>query len=578
MNKKDFISQIKASSKAEICDLVINNITIVDVFQNSSFINNVAIKNGVIVGFGDYNGTVEIDGTGKFICPGLIDAHAHIESSLVTPREYYKAALLHGITSIVIDPHEIANVLGDKGIKLIMDLSKATPFDYYFMLPSCVPATSFETSGAILGSDDLHQLYNESNVLGLAEVMNFPEVINCSDDMINKLWDAKSNGLIIDGHCAGFTNDMLNVYSTANIVTDHESHLAEEVIERLRRGMYVHIREGSVAKNLKELIKAASISNSRRICFCTDDKHIDDLIENGSIDNSIKMAISYGLAPETAIQMCTLNPSECYNLKYKGAIAPGYVADFLILDDLSNFKINSVYKNGTLVVQENTLVCDASATQYDFPKLNNINTPKITFQDLEIDIEGKTKLNVIKINPNKLESNHVKVDISTLKDTKSFQSDVNLDLLKIAVIERHKNTGNIGLGVIKGLNLKYGAIATTVAHDSHNLITCGTSDEDILFAVEELKKINGGIIVVKDKKVLASIQLEIAGLITSRTSQEVVDDLAKLHLAIKQVAPDINFNPFLTLSFLSLPVIPELKITDKGLFDVSKFEFIDNAY
>jgi adenine deaminase len=578
MNKKDFISQIKASSKAEICDLVINNITIVDVFQNSSFIDNVAIKNGVIVGFGNYNGTVEIDGTGKFICPSLIDAHAHIESSLVTPKEYYKAALLHGITSIVIDPHEIANVLGDKGIKLIMDLAKDTPFDFYFMLPSCVPATSFETSGAVLGSADLHPLYKEPNVLGLAEVMNFPEVINCSDDMINKLWDAKSNGFIIDGHCAGFTNDMLNVYSTANIVADHESHLAEEVIQRLRRGMYVHIREGSVAKNLKELIKAASISNSRRICFCTDDKHIDDLIKNGSIDSSIKMAISYGLSPETAIQMCTLNPSECYNLKYKGAIAPGYIADFLILDNLSNFKINSVYKNGTLVVEENRVVYNTSDTQYEFPKLNNINTRKITCKDLEIDIDGKSILNVIEINPNKLESNHIKVDISTLNNAKVFQSDTSLDLLKIAVIERHKNTGNIGLGVIKGLNLKFGAIATTVAHDSHNLITCGTSDEEILFAVEELKKINGGIIVVKDKKVLASIQLEIAGLITSRKSQEVVDDLEKLHLAIKEVAPDINFNPFLTLSFLSLPVIPELKITHKGLFDVSKFKFIDNAY
>jgi adenine deaminase 2 len=267
MNKKNFISQIKASSKVEICDLVINNITIVDVFQNNSFIDNVAIKNGVIVGFGNYSGLVEIDGTGKYICPGLIDAHAHIESSLVTPKEYYKAALLHGITSIVIDPHEIANVLGDKGIKLIMDLAKDTPFDYYFMLPSCVPATYFETSGAILESSDLHPLYNEPNVLGLAEVMNYPEVINCSDDMINKLWDAKSRGLVIDGHCAGFTNDMLNVYSTANISTDHESHLAQEVIEKLRRGMYVHLREGSVAKNLKELIKSASISNSRRICF-----------------------------------------------------------------------------------------------------------------------------------------------------------------------------------------------------------------------------------------------------------------------------------------------------------------------
>ena len=578
MNKNDFISQIKASSKAEVCDLVINNITVIDVFQNSSFIDNVAIKNGVIVGFGDYKGIIEIDGSGKFICPGLIDAHAHIESSLVTPREYYKAALLHGITSIVIDPHEIANVLGIDGIKLFMDLSKNVPFDYYFMLPSCVPATDFETSGAILKSKDLSQLYNQENVLGLAEVMNFPEVINCSDDMINKIWDAKTNNLIIDGHCAGFSNDMLNVYSTANITTDHEAHLAEGVIERIRRGMYVHIREGSVAKNLKDLIKATTISNSRRICFCTDDKHIDDLIKNGSIDNSIKMAVEYGLSPETAIQMCTLNPSECYKLKNKGAIAPGYIADFIILDDLINFKINSVYKNGKLVVKDNELVCTISNKPYIFSKMNNLNVKEINYKDLEINIKNRTKLNVIEINPNKLESNHLKINISTLQNTTKFEPDTDLDLLKIAVIERHKNTGNIGLGVIKGLNLKYGAIATTIAHDSHNLITSGTSDEDILFAIEELRKINGGIIVVKDKKVLASIQLEIGGLITSRKSSEVVSDLEKLHLAIKEVAPNIDFNPFLTLSFLSLPVIPDLKITDKGLFDVTKFEFIDNAY
>ena len=578
MNKKDFISQIRASSKAQLSDLVIKNITIVDVFQNSSFIDNVAIKDGVIVGFGNYSGEVEIDGTGKYICPGLIDAHAHIESSLVTPKEYYKAALLHGITSIVIDPHEIANVLGDKGIELIMDLSKNTPFDFYFMLPSCVPATSFETSGAVLESKDLYPFYKKDNVLGLAEVMNYPAVINCEEAMLNKLWDAKSKGYIIDGHCAGFTDDMLNVYATANITTDHESCQANEVISRLRRGMYVHMREGTVAKNLKELIKVASIANSRRLCFCTDDKHIDDLIVNGSIDSSVKMAISYGLAPETAIQMCTLNPSECYNLKNKGAIAPGFVADFLILNNLENFEIDSVYKNGNLVVKDNILLFENKAEIFNYNIKNSMNFKTLTTKDLEIPLENKSILNVIGINPNKLESNHIKISISSLKDSQVFKSDTDLDLLKVAVIERHHNTGNIGLGVLKGLSLKSGAIATTVAHDSHNLITCGTTDSDILFAIEELRKLNGGTIVVKDGKVLASIQLEIAGLITGRESSFVVKELDKLNKSISYVAPAIDFNPFLTLSFLSLPVIPDLKITDKGLFDVTKFEFIATAY
>lgn len=577
MNKENFISQIKAASKAEVCDLVIKNITIIDVFQNSSFKDNVAIKNGVIVGFGDYEGAVEINGTNKYICPGLIDAHTHIESSLVTPKEYSKAALLHGITSAIVDPHEIANVLGTKGIKLMMDLSKDIPFDFYFMLPSCVPATSFETSGAVLEREDLLPFYKEKNVLGLAEVMNFPAVLNCDENMINKLWDAKSTGHIIDGHCAGFTNDMLNTYAAANILTDHESITADEVVERLRRGMYVHMREGSVAKNLKELIKAASIYNSRRICLCTDDKHIDDLIINGSIDTSIRMVISSGLLPETAIQMCTLNPSESYNLKNKGAIAPGYIADFIILEDLENFKIDSVYKNGNLVVYKNRLLYESYNDDFVYPSITNVNIRNLTKKDLEINLKNKKTLNVIEINPNKLESNHLKIDINTLKNTNYFESDTNLDLLKIAVIERHNNTGNMGLGIIKGLNLKDGAIATTVAHDSHNLIICGTNDEDMLIAAEEIKKLNGGTLIVKDGEVLASIQLEIGGLITGRKSADVVKDLKNLHCSIKDIAPDINFNPFLTLSFLSLPVIPVLKITDKGLFDVSKFDFIDIA-
>lgn len=578
MNRKDFVSQIRASSRTQLSDLVIKNITIIDVFQNSSFIDDVAIKDGVIVGFGDYSGEIEIDGTGKYICPGLIDAHAHIESSLVTPREYYKAALLHGITSIVIDPHEIANVLGEKGIELIMELSKDIPFDFYFMLPSCVPATSFETSGAILESKDLYPFYKKDKVLGLAEVMNYPAVINCEETMIDKLWDAKSNGYIIDGHCAGFTDDMLNVYATANIITDHESCKANEVISRLRRGMYVHMREGTVAKNLKELIKVASISNSRRLCFCTDDKHIDDLIVNGSIDFSVKTAISYGLAPETAIQMCTLNPSECYNLKNKGAIAPGFVADFLILNNLENFEIDSVYKNGNLVVKDNNLIFKSNDdVSFNYNIKNSMNFKVLTTKDLEISLKNKSVLNVIGINPNKLESNHIKISINDLKEKKVFQSDTDLDLLKVVVIERHHNTGNIGLGVLKGLNLKSGAIATTIAHDSHNLISCGTNDSDILFAIEELRKLNGGTIVVNDGKVLASIQLEIAGLITGRETSFVLKDLDKLNNTISYVAPNIDFNPFLTLSFLSLPVIPSLKITDKGLFDVTKFDFINIA-
>ena len=576
MNKKIFIDNIKAANKEIPCDLVVKNISVVDVFQCSSFICDVAIKNGFIVGLGDYSGDIEIDGTGKFICPGLIDSHAHIESSMLTPNEYYKTALLHGVTSLIADPHEIANILGQAGIKFMIDSAQNIPFDFYFMLPSCVPSTPFENSGAVLNSSDLKDFYSNSKVLGLAEVMAYPSVSNCNDDMINKLYDAISNNSIIDGHGAGLNTHSVNVYSTANIKTDHECATYEQLVDRVRRGIYVLMREGTVAKNLNDLIKGASIFNSRRLCLCTDDKHIDDLAENGSIDTSIKMCIEGGLAPEIAIQMATLNAAECYNLKNKGAIAPSYIADFIILDNLEEFKINSVYKNGKLVVSNNILITDIEDSNLCPNLSNSINLPTLTKDILKIDVKNKSTLNVIELIPNKLESNHLRLDISKLNFNDEFvSSTTNDNLLKIAVIERHKNTGNVGLGVLKGLNIKSGAIATTIAHDSHNLIVCGTNDSDMLFAIQELKNINGGIIIVKDGKVLASVSLEIGGIITARKSNDVISDLNKLHDALKIIAPDINFNPFLTLSFLSLPVIPDIKITDKGLFDVKNFNFID---
>lgn len=574
MNKFNFIEQIKGANKSIPCDLVIKNISIIDVFGQETFISDVGIKNGYIVGIGNYHGNEIIDGTGKYICPGLIDAHAHIESSLTTPAEYCKAALLHGVTSLIADPHEIANVLGLDGIKLMLKLSEGLPFNFFFMLPSCVPATSFENSGAILTSKDLSELYSNARVLGLAEVMDFPSVVNCEEDMINKICDAKNLNLRIDGHGAGLNMEALNAYCTANIRTDHECHLKEEVTDRIRRGMYVLIREGTVAKNLKELIKVASIKNSRRLCFCTDDRHIDDLILNGSIDSSIRYAIKSGLNPETAIQMASLNSAECYKLNDLGAIAPGYKADFIILNNLENFQIQSVYKDGQLVVDNGILVENNIPT----PKIettNSLNIKDLSKDKLDITLYNKSIINVIKVIPNKLETIHLREPISS--PSNKFIADVEKDLLKVAVIERHKGTGNIGLGVINGMELKSGAIATTIAHDSHNLIVVGTNDSDMLFAIEKLKEIGGGIIVVEDGKILSSINLEIGGLITNRSIDSIMNDLEELHNSIKKIAPTINFNPFLTLSFLSLPVIPDIKITDKGIFDVKKFDFIDIA-
>ena len=567
--------RIKCASNQQKASFVIKNITVIDVFQNDRFIADVAIEGGYIIGIGSYEGIDEIDGTNKYICPGLIDAHAHIESSLVSPKEYYKEALKHGITSMIIDPHEIANVLGIKGIELMLNLSKNIPFDMYVMLPSCVPATTFENSGATLLAADLNPLYCYEKVIGLAEVMNFPAVLNGDDDMLQKLVDATTKGYRIDGHGASFDLNQLNAYITAGILTDHECHTAEEVIERLRRGMYVLMREGSVAKNLKDLIQVASISNSRRICFCTDDKHIDDLIREGSIDQAIKISVNSGLKIETAIQMSTLNTAECYQLKNKGAIAPGFIADFIILDELETFKINSVYKNGKCVVRQGQLQLDEDRETERFIFENTVHLPEnLSEKSFEIQASNCQKLNVIEIIPNKLETIHRQYELKALNMTNDVRSCIEEDLLKVAVIERHHLTGNIGLGMLKGLKLQKGAIATTISHDSHNLIVCGTNDADMLEAAKQLKNIGGGIVVVNEGKVLAQIALEIAGLITARPAHEVVSELSLLHEALEQLSPNLGFNPFLTLSFLTLPVIPSIKLTDKGLFDVTIFDFI----
>ncbi|WP_160687800.1 adenine deaminase [Clostridium sp. C2-6-12] len=586
MDKKKLINHVKASNKTIDCDLVIRNITIIDVFNKSSFVDSIGIKDGYIVGIGDYDGTEIIDGTNKYICPGLIDSHCHIESSLVTPAEYYKAALLNGVTSAIADPHEIANVMGTDGIELMLNSSKGLPFDTYFMLPSCVPGTSFENSGATLLAKDLYDFYKNDKILGLAEVMDFPAVSNCEDNMINKLYDAIKSNKVIDGHGAGLTPMMTNVYRAANILTDHECNNADEALEKVKRGMYVLIREGSVAKNLKELLPAVTEENSSRFCFCTDDKHIDDMINTGSINSSIVYAFNNGLKPETAIQMATINPATLYKINNKGAIAPGYIADFILLDNLEDFNIFRVYKEGILVVENGILVNSnddlVNVSNLKSSAVNTINLPALNEDSFKIHISNKisSKLNVIEIIPNKLESVHLKVnvsDIDTLISGKDeyFKCSPKDDLIKISVVERHKATGNIGLGILKGLGIKEGAIGTTIAHDSHNLILAGTNDKDMLFAAKELEKFHGGIIVVKDETVLAHIQLEIGGLMTHRKYTEIQGDLEKLHSAVKIIAPQIDFNPFLTLSFLSLPVIPEIKITDKGLFDVVNFKFID---
>ncbi|MBD8068008.1 adenine deaminase [Bacillus sp. PS06] len=567
--------RIDASSKREKADVVIKNGRIIDVFTSDIIQADVAITNGVIVGIGDYDGKEIIDAKNHYICPSFIDSHVHIESSMVSPQEFAKVVLPHGVTTIIADPHEIANVSGIKGIQYMLDSSDQLPLNVFMMLPSCVPATPYENAGAILNASDLSPLYDHPRVLGLGEVMDYPSVASASEDMLYKIHDAHSKGKKIDGHAAGLGSDAINIYTAVGIKTDHESVTAQEAVDRIRRGMYLIIRQGSVAKDLPNLIGVVTNRNSRRCLFGTDDKHIDDLIHEGSIDHHVRLAIQYGVDPIIAIQMASLNAAECYGLTEKGAIAPGYDADFLIIKDLQRMEIDQVYSRGKLVAKEGRYLVNHKTTLADIPSslINSVHIHDINKSDLSINITTKQKANIIEIIPNSLVTNHLIEEVTSNQG--QFVPSIEKDQLKLVVIERHSTKNNIGLGIVKGLRIKKGAIATTIAHDSHNLIAAGTNDEDLIFASEEMIKMGGGLLVVENQQVLASLPLTISGLLSEHRFEIVNEQLNVINHALNEIGASAEFHPFLTLSFLALPVIPKLKMTDLGLFDVTKFKHIE---
>ncbi|HWO97165.1 MAG TPA: adenine deaminase [Bacillus sp. (in: firmicutes)] len=572
MNKTKLCNQIAAAGKKIPADIVIKNGKIIDVFNLDIIEGDVAISGGVITGIGNYEGHVTIDAQGRYISPAFIDSHVHIESSMVTPREFSKLVVPHGVTTVITDPHEIANVAGGKGIQFMLDDSANLPLDVMVMLPSSVPATPFENAGAVLHAEDLKPFYNHPRVLGLAEVMDFPSVRDCSPDMVNKLADAAAGEALIDGHAAGLDETGINIYRTAGISTDHECTNAAEALERLRRGMYLLIREGSVAKDLKALISVVNERNSRRCLFCTDDKHLDDLLVEGSVDHNVRLAIQEGLNPLLAIQMASLNAAECYQLKGKGAIAPGYKADFLLLDNLEAVDIYQVYKDGKLAAQQGVCIESGSFHETKADALtDSVHIPALTHEHFSITITNPVA-HVIGIIPNSLVTKHL-IEAVNIQNGQ-FVPSIEKDQLKLAVIERHHKTGNIGLGIVKGFELTSGAIATTIAHDSHNIVVVGTNDADMLYAVEALRRLQGGIAIVQNQQTIASLSLPIGGLMTNQPFDQVNESLHQLDTALKQIGASQAFNPLLTLSFLSLPVIPELKLTDKGLFDVKTFEHI----
>lgn len=559
---------IAAAGKQVLSDIVIKNGKIVDVFNGEVIEQDVAVHQGMIVGVGKYEGKVIIDAKGQYICPGFIDAHVHIESSLVSPTQFAQVVLPHGVTTIVTDPHEIANVSGAKGIQYMIDNSEGIPLDVFFMLPSSVPATSFENNGATLTADDLRPFLKDTRVLGLAEVMDFPAVKNCDHHMLEKLKLTSQ----IDGHGAGLDKDGLNIYRAAGIQTDHEATTVKEAKERLQRGMYLLIREGSVAKDLKALLPVVKPHNMSRCMFCTDDKHLDDLIKEGSIDHNVRLAIKEGMDPIIAITMASLNPAICYGMKTKGAIAPGFEADFFFTESLEELMITSVYKAGKLVGESGEYVGETLGYASSSIGLNEtVRIGEVKKEDLFIPLKSN-KVNVIGVIPNSLVTK--KLEVTLEETTAEFSALIEKDLLKMAVFERHHYTGNIGLGIVKGLQLKNGAIATTIAHDSHNLVVAGTNDEDMIMAVHALRDMQGGLVYVVEGEIKAALTLSIAGLFSDQDYSKVNEDLITFKHTLKENGFDPGFNPFLTLSFLTLPVIPEVKLTDKGLFDMSVFKHI----
>jgi len=548
------------------CDLVIKNAKIVNVFSHEIIESSVAVSDGFIVGIGDYEGEKSVDANGSFLVPGFIEGHIHVESTLLPIPEFARAVMPHGTTSAVIDPHEIANVYGMDGIRYMLESAKTCPLDIFVMLPSCVPATPFESCFEPLMAEDLAKLIDDPGVGGIGELMNFPAVYNGDSEFLKraKLGEKK----VVDGHSPFLTGKNLNAYILAGIKTDHECTVAEEALEKLRLGMHVHLREGSTEHNLAELAKIVTPENSCNTSLVSDDRHPDDLLEKGHLDYSVRLAVENGIDPITAIQMVTINTARCYKLPRLGAIAPGFQADFFLTDNIEKCELKTVFKKGKNVADISDDVAKISDFGPALPgKSMNVQPLNEKSFEIKIDNENVRVINVVEhqiLTKETIEKAPVENGI--------LVSDVSCDLLKLAVVERHHATGRLSVGLVRGFGLKSGAIGSTVAHDGHNIIVAGVNDEDMLVAANALVEMGGGYVVVKKGKVIAKLPLPIAGLMSDKTIEEVVAEQKQVFATAKDELDAVPENPFMTLSFLSLTPIPELRLTDQGLFDARIFQ------
>ncbi|MBR1511592.1 MAG: adenine deaminase [Acidaminococcaceae bacterium] len=562
--------QIDTAMGRQEADLVLKGGNVFNVFLKTWEVADVAISGSKIVGIGQYKGRQEIDVKGLYLTPGLMDAHVHFESSMLSPREMVKVLLLNGVTGAITDPHEITNVLGEKGLRFMLDETANIPFSAYLMIPSCVPATDMDTSGARITPEDMEHIRKLSpRILGLAEMMNFPDILGKQQNEMNKMklfYNQK-----VDGHASGLSGKELNAYVASGITTEHECVTPAEAWEKVRRGMYVFMREGSAAHNLVDLLPLLKKPGNRRLCLCTDDRHADDLIEQGSINYLLEIGVAQGYDPEDLIPMATLNIAECYGLKHVGALAPGYVADIAVFENLQSFQPVHVIKGGVQVVKNRKLLWKSDPVLE--PPGQSMNMRPATVEDFRIPAKKNKKLRVIGISQTQLLTSELHLT-PTVQNGEAV-SDIGRDILKMAVFERHYNTGNIGLGFAFGFGLKKGAIATTVGHDSHNLSVVGTNDEDMAVAVNRLREIGGGLIVVSDGEVRATVPLAIAGLMSDRDAMAVNSQIKQLNFWLKELGVPEEYSTFMILAFTSLPVIPELRLTDRGLVDVVHFEHVD---
>ncbi|MEG0296586.1 MAG: adenine deaminase [Clostridium sp.] len=572
MEKKKFKKLIDIAAGRIPADLVIKNCKVVDVYNGMIIDGDIAISDDLIAGVGNYEGNKVIDAKGKFASPGLIDSHIHIESSYVSPEELGRLIVPHGTTTIIADPHEIANVCGFKGINYMLKASEGTALDIQMMLPSCVPATPFEHSGARIDAEDMIKPMQSNDILGLGEFMNFPGVVQGHDDVLDKLLVAKKMGKVIDGHSPGLFGNDLNAYASANIKTDHECETVEDMHNRISRGLYVMLRQGSACHNLKTLAKGVTPFNSKRCLLCADDMQPKTILSVGHLDNSLKMCVKEDIEPIIAIRMATLNAAECYGLEDRGAIAPGLRADIVLFEDLNDFNVDNVLIAGEEV---------AAGGEYKLPiSLHDISDTNGSFHVKDFSVEklrlpiNSDKAHAIKILPGGVVT---KKEIITINrdENNEFVYNPNEDVVKVAVIERHQNTGNVAVALLKDYGIKEGAIALSVAHDSHNIIVVGVNDEDMAFAVEELINQGGGIILVNNKEVIESMPMPIGGLMSDQSGEWVDNKLTNIHkMAYEVLKVSHNVEPVMTLCFMSLAVIPEIKLTDMGLFDVTQFKFI----